>query len=102
MVADGVEDTVADNGGQELLNKQSQEDGADGGQEEVVDHEQSVQLEGGEVLHDLTATEDNDVVGDQHRRGLLEGGHGGDALDEVELAGRVAHDLLIGLVEDGP
>lgn len=42
VVADGVEDTVADNGGQELLNKQSQEDGADGGQEEVVDHEQSV------------------------------------------------------------
>lgn len=102
VVADGVEDTVADNGGQELLNKQSQEDGADGGQEEVVDHEQSVQLEGGEVLHDLTATEDDDVVGDQHSRGLLEGGQGGDALNEVELAGRVSHDLLVGLVEDGP
>lgn len=102
MVADGVEDTVADNGGQKLLNKQSQEDGADGGQEEVVDHEQGVQLEGGEVLHNLTATEDDDVVADQHRRGLLEGGHRGHALDEVELAGGVSHDLLIGLVEDGP
>lgn len=102
MVANGVEDTVADNGGQELLNEKSQEDGADGGQEEVVDHEQGVQLEGGEVLHDLTTTEDNDVVGDQHSRGLLEGGQRGHALNKVELAGRVAHDLLIGLVKDGP
>lgn len=93
---------MADNGWQELLNKQSQEDGADSGQKEVVNHEQSVQLEGGEVLHDLTATEDDDVVGDQHGRGLLECGHRGRARDEVELAGRVAHDLLIGLVEDGP
>lgn len=102
MIADGVEDTMADNGGQELLNKQSQEDGADGGQEEVVDHEQGVQLEGREVLHNLPATEDNDVVGDQHDRGLLEGGHRGHALSEVELAGGVSHDLFIGLVEDGP
>lgn len=102
MVANGVEDTVADNGGQELLNKQGQEDGADGGQEEVVDHEQGVQLEGGEVLHDLTATEDDDVVGNQHGRGLFEGGHRGHALDEVELASRVAHDQLVGLVKDGP
>lgn len=102
MVADGVEDTVADNGGQELLDEQSQEDGADDGQEEVVDHEQSVQLEGGEVLHDLTATQDDDVVSDQHGPGLLEGGHRGHALDKLELAGRVAHDLFIGLIEDRP
>lgn len=102
MVADGVENAVANEGGQELLDEQGQEDGADGGQDKVVDHEQSVQLEGGQLLHDLTATEDDDVVGDQHGRGLLEGGHGGHALGELELAGGITHDLLVGLVEQGP
>lgn len=102
VVADGVEDAVANKSGQELLNKQSQKDGTNGSQDEVVEHEQSVQLEGRQLLHDLTATENNDVVGDQHGRGLLKGGHGGHALDELELAGGVTHNLLVGLVEQRP
>ena len=40
MVADGVEDAVARNGGQKLLNVQSQQDGADSSEDEVVDQEQ--------------------------------------------------------------
>lgn len=38
-IADGEEDALADDGGQELLNEESQEDAADGGEVEVVDKE---------------------------------------------------------------
>lgn len=102
MVADGVEDAVARNGGEELLDEQGQQDGADDGQEQVVDHEESVELECGALLHDLATTEDHGIVGNQDGRGLLEGGQRSDTLDELELAGRVAHDLLVGLVEQRP
>lgn len=102
VVTDGVEDAMAHDRGQELLDEQSQENGADDGQEQVVDHEQGVELECGELLHDLPATEDHSVVGDQNGRGLLEGGQRGDTLHELELAGGIAHDLLIGLVEQRP
>jgi len=102
MIADGVENAVTNDGGQELLDKQGQQDGADGGQDKVVDHKQGIQLEGGQLLHDLTTTKDDNVVSDQHSRGLLEGGHGCHALDELELASGVTHDLFIGLVEQGP
>lgn len=102
MVTDGVEDAMARNGGQELLDEQGEQDGADDGQEQVVDHEKSVELERRELLHDLATTEDHSVVGDQDGRGLLEGRQRSDTLDELELAGGVAHDLLIGLVEKRP
>lgn len=102
VVTDGVEDAVAHNGGEELLDEQGQQDGADDGQEQVVDHEEGVELESGDVLHDLAAPEDDDVVGDQDSRGLLKGGQRGHALDELELAGGVTHDLLASLVEQWP
>lgn len=102
VVTDAVEDAVACNGGQELLDEQGQQDGADDGQEQVVDHEQGVQLECGELLHDLAAAEDHGVVGDQDGRGLLEGGQWSDTLDELELAGRIAHYLLISLIKQRP
>jgi hypothetical protein len=46
VVADGVEDAVAHQGGQKLLHEQSQKNGADSGEKEVVNHEESVELEG--------------------------------------------------------
>lgn len=102
VVTDGIEDAVAPDSGEQLLDEQHQENGADDGQEQVVDHEQGVELERGEVLHDLTATENNDVVGHEKGRGLLEGGQRGYTLHEVELACGVSHDLLISLIKDGP
>ena len=102
VVTDGVEDAVAPDGGDQLLNKQGQEDGADRGQDEVVEHEQGVELERREVLHDLATTENHHIVSHQQSRGLLEGGQRGHARDELEFAGGVAHDLLIGLVEERP
>lgn len=102
MVADGEEDAISPDDGQKLLNEESQEGGADRGQVEVVDHEESVELERREVLHDGATPEDGDVVGDEHGGGLTEAGHGGHALHEAEFAGGIADDGLEGLVEDGP
>lgn len=102
MIANGVEDTVAHKSGQELLNKQSQQDSTDSSQEEVVNHEESVQLESGHLLHDLTATENDHIVGDQDSGGLLKGGERSDTLSEFELAGGVSHNHLIGLIKERP
>jgi hypothetical protein len=102
VVANGVEDAVAHEGGQKLLDEQSQKDGADSSEKEVVDHEEGVELESGQLLHDLTATEDNHVVGNQQGGGLLEGGKRSDALGELELAGGVTHDHVEGLIEQRP
>lgn len=89
-------------GGEQLLNEQDQQDTAHGGQKEVVNHEQGVKLERRQLLHDLTSTEDDSVVGDKHHCSLLQGGQRGHTLGEVELAGGIPHDLLVGLVEEGP
>lgn len=102
MVTDSIEDTVSPKGWQKLLDEEGQQDRTDGGQVEVVDHEQAIELQGREVLHDLTATEDDYVVGDQSSGSLLKGGHGGDALDKFELRRGVPDDGGEGLVEDGP
>ena len=63
-VADCVEDAAANNGGEELLNEESEETGADHGQEKVVDQEEALELEGLAVAHNLAATEDDNVVDD--------------------------------------
>ena len=102
MVANSVEDTVSPDSRDQLFDEKSQQDRADGREIEVVHHKQGVQLERLEPLHNLAATEDEDVIGDEHHSGLIEGGHRGDALDELELAGRVSDNILKGLVEDGP
>ncbi|GMF73830.1 unnamed protein product [Aspergillus oryzae] len=102
VVANGEEDSISPDGGQKLLDEKGQQSRADRGQVEVVDHEQGVELEGREILHDHTTSKDYDVVGDKHRGGFPESGHGGLSLNKLELAGRIAHDLLESLVEDGP
>lgn len=88
--------------GEKLLNEQDQQNSANGGQKEVVNHEQGVKLECRQLLHDLTATENDNVVSDKHHCSLLQGGQRGDTLGEVELASGIPHDLLVGLVEEGP
>lgn len=67
LITDSVEDSVSPESGEQLLNEQDQQDTADGGQKEVVNHEQGVKLECRQLLHNLTATEDEKVVGDKHQ-----------------------------------
>jgi hypothetical protein len=102
LVTDSVEDTVSHEGGQELLDEQNQENATDECQDEVVDHEQGVQLERRQLLHDFTTTEDDNVVCDKHHGGLLQCGQRGHVLGELELARRVTHDLLVSLIKEGP
>lgn len=61
-VANGVKDTMIEDGWDNLLEKQSQQASADGCKVEVVDHEEPVQLEGWTVTHQLSATKDYNVV----------------------------------------
>ena len=102
VVADSEEDTVPPDCRQQLFDEKSQQSTADNGQVEVVDHEQGVELERGTALHDLSASEDNNIVGDEHDRSLLDGGHGGHTASELELTRRISHHILKSLVEDGP
>lgn len=101
-ITDGMEEAAANNSREKLLNEESQEDTADGGQVEVVDEEQSLELVGLTVAHELATTEDDGVVDDDEDRGGLEGRHGGLERHKLEVVGRVAHDGGPCLVEDGP
>lgn len=102
LITDSVEDSVSPESGHQLLNEQGQQDGADDSQEEVVDHEQSVELERRQLLHDFAATENENVVGNEHHGSLLQGGQRGHIRGESELAGGIPHDLLVGMVEERP
>lgn len=102
VVADGVEDALAHNGRQYLLNEKSQQNGGYGGENEVVDEEERLKLEPVPFAHPLATTEDDNVVADDKDARLLEGGHGSDAGLELEFASRITNDGLPGLVEDGP
>ena len=102
VVADSEEDTVSPDCRQQLFDEKSQQSTADNGQVEIVNHEQGVELERGTALHDLPAPEDNNIVGDEHDRSILHGGHGRHTTGELELTRRISHHILKSLVEDGP
>ena len=101
-IADGVEDAVANESREKLLNKQSQEDGADSGEVEVVDEEDGFELEGLTVPHQLPTAEDDGIVDDDEGARRLEGRHGRLERDKLELIDWIANDGRPGLVEDGP
>lgn len=101
-IADGVEDTVPDQGGEKLLNEESQKTTADDGQVQVVDLERTVQAEGRAAPHELTTTQNDDVVCNEREDRLFVCGHQDLALLELELLGRVAKHLLPHGGENGP
>lgn len=101
-VADGIEDASADNGGQQLLDKERQEDGRNGSQVEVMDQEQRLQLEGLAVAHNLTTPEDDGIVDSNEDSRLLQGRHGSLPSGEPELADGIASNGGPDLVKDGP
>lgn len=101
-MADGVEDAMAHNGGQDLLNEEGKQDAADGGEVEVMDEEKGPQLERLAVPHHFATTKNDNIVQCDENGGLLKGRHGRDTGHEAEVVGRVANNLLEGLVEDRP
>ena len=102
MVADGEEETVPRDRGDELLGEEGQQDTADGREVEVVHLEEEVELERLASAHQLATAKDDDVVCDERGGARLEGGEGRLAGDEAEVLGLVADDGLEGLFEDGP
>lgn len=101
-VADGIEDTFTDNGGEKLLNEECQKDTADDCQVKVVDQEESPQLERFPLAHQLSPAEDDGIVDDDEDACLLERGHWSDAWLESKVVGGIAHYILEGLVEVRP
>lgn len=101
-MADGVEDALANNSGQELLNVESEETGADEGEDQVVGEEKTLELVRLAVAHPLASSKDDGVVDDDEDAGRLDGRHGRDARLESELAHGVAHDGSPDLVEKRP
>ena len=101
-VADGVENTVPDERREQLLNEESQKTTADDGQVQVVDLERTVQAEGRAAPHELTTTQNDDVVCNERKDRLFVCGHQDLALLELELLGRVAKHLLPCGGKNGP
>ena len=101
-VADGKEDALADHGPQKLLNEESQEDTANGGEVEVVDQEERPQLEWLAVAHELATPENNGIVDDDENASLLDRRHRCTTCLEAKVLGGIANDGLESLAEDGP
>lgn len=101
-IADGVEETVPDQSGEKLLNEESQKTTADDGQVQVVDLERTVQAEGRAAPHELTTTQNDDVVCNERNDRLFVCRHESAAGRELELLSRVAKHLLPCGGENGP
>lgn len=101
-IADSEEETLVVKSWDQLLSEESQQDGANRSEVEVVDHEGSIEFESRAVAHQLASTENYNVVCENQRSGLLHGRHGGDMGLEVEVLGVVSLDGREGLVKDGP
>lgn len=102
VLANGVEDATTNNGRDELLEEEQQKRQADGGEVEVVNQEQRLELEGLTVAHKLPTAKDDGVVDGDEDGGRLERRHGSLERHELEVGDRVAHDGRPGLVEDRP
>ena len=62
VIANGVEDSILDDGPKQLLNEQCQQNAADNGKVEIVDHEKSIQGESFSSPHQLSSTEYDNIV----------------------------------------
>lgn len=102
MVTDGVEDTIVVELGDELLDEEDQKKTADGGQVEVVNKKERLELERLPVAHQLATTKDDNVVDDNKNGCRLEGRHRCLEGYEIELLGRISSHSLPRLAKDGP
>lgn len=100
--ANCVEDTVPDELRKQLLDKEGKQDSTDGSQVEVVDLERAIELERLAAAHQLSATEDDNVVNHEHGGSLAKCSHGGLSRGEAEVLRLVALDGDKGLFEDWP
>lgn len=94
--------TIARDLGDQLFEEEGQKYSGDGREVEVMNLEQTVQLQWRPVPHDLSATQDNRVVHHQCYRRLLQRRHRGLAADEAKILGSIALDGFESSFEDRP
>lgn len=104
VVADGVQDAVSHEDGEQLLDEKHKEHAGEQGQEHVVDLEEPVESDRREVLHHLSAAKDDSVVDDDggHNGGVGREGDVGVVSVELEGRGGPSEQLGPGLVKHGP
>ena len=102
VVADGIEDSIAHDSRDQLLEEEQEQGARDDGQVKVVDLEGAIELKSRATTHDLTAAKDDDAVQDQGDCHDGMSGHWCAPGHEAELLGLVAHDGLETSFEDGP
>ncbi len=89
-------------GGDKLLNEENEEDGADGGQDEIMDQEQGLEFEGLSIAHPLATTENDGVVEDGEDEGFFQCRQWSPPSGKPEIIGRVADHDFEGLAEIWP
>ena len=100
--ADCVEDSIADESWNELLDEQEQQNATDRGQVEVVDLEEGVKRKRCAVSHQLTSSKNYDIIRNQSNSRLFHGRHRCHTWCEDELLRLIAHDRLECVREDWP
>lgn len=101
-MADCIVYTVSGDGGDQLLQEQQQKSATDGGQVEVVDFEEKVELERLPLPHELASSKDDDIVGEEENGRLRHAGHGRLSGHEPEVLGGISSNGLECLCENGP
>lgn len=100
--ADGIEHPTTSQSGHKLLNEERQQGTADCSQVEVVNHEWAIEYKGRSISHQLSTTENYDVVRDQGDQCLLQRGSSSLANFELEVLWRIAKYCLIEITEYRP
>ena len=87
VIANGVEDSILDDSPKQLLNEECQQNAADNGKVEIVDHEKSIQGESFSSPHQLSSTEYDNIVCYQNRRSFFKCGHWRYTRNKLEIGG---------------
>lgn len=101
FVADGVEESVSGEDGDQVLDKEDQERSRGDSQQKVVENEQRLELKCILILHDLATTKDDDEVGDGPHGDLGLGRKWSDTLLEDERVDGFSCGEFIGLSKIG-
>ena len=101
-VADSVEESIVLQHWHKLFEMQHEQHRADGGEHEVVDLVDFIELKGGTPLHELPTSKDDSVVRNENGCRLLEGGYWRRPGCEFEVGCRVPGNAVEGIVEYRP
>ena len=102
VAANGVEDTIAHDFWEKLLNEEREKATADDGKVKIMNHEWAIQDERVSLLHELPSTEYYDIVCHQRGHSRRKRRHNSLAALESEILGHIAKDGGVAFGKDGP